>query len=350
MNNLNRKLIHLTTGLALIAEGIVLGTQEEGLVLIDNMDILHPALFENSSIPWYTDLKLGLMQAKEHKQGVIAIILGMKNCPWSEKFLQEILNQNAFIDELAEQFVFYKNELWNLSDEEKAMFQLSPLKEVPLIVLFSSEGKEIARVGYLPETPEVFARKIKHIFQVYTELENKLKIKALSDLSDRELEEMYLEAKEACLHVKDKLLEVGHLRKKSLFFLMETYADKLLQGKRKEKATKEIKQIIESLDPKNTKGSKRKIAILEFEEAIRSKKKGGGPLKNIKPLLEYIKAYKSLDKDHIWELEMMIAQYLFSKNKIEPALEHAKASLHVAPDSAKAEIEASIDYLQKLIK
>ncbi len=66
----------------------------------------------------------------------------------------------------------------------------------------------------------------------------------------------------------------------------------------------------------------------------------------VKPLVEYLRKFGTVDTENAWQIEMKISKYLFSKDQIEEALKHANASLKMAPESARTEIAKSVEYLK----
>jgi hypothetical protein len=63
-------------------------------------------------------------------------------------------------------------------------------------------------------------------------------------------------------------------------------------------------------------------------------------------LLQYVREFGKNDKANLWHIELMIAQYLFSKDAKQEALLHALASYEAAPEEKKNEIIDVVSYIR----
>ena len=97
-------------------------------------------------------------------------------------------------------------------------------------------------------------------------------------------------------------------------------------------------------DPGNHKGIHRELAILEFNALSKKLKKKDKPEKAIMPLVEYVRNFGAKDLENIWRVEMMMAQFLYSKNHLPEALAHAKLSLDYAPESYRSEVAQTLSF------
>lgn len=138
---------------------------------------------------------------------------------------------------------------------------------------------------------------------------------------------------------------MGTLKKKNLFFLLEKYQKLLTSGTNKE--LKDLKLDIQRLDPRNSRGAIRTMAILDFEEKSRQKKGMDNPFSALKPLFEYLRDYGHYDKECRWEIEMRIARFLFSKNQLQAAIQHASRSLEWAPEGKRSEVGEAVEFLKQ---
>lgn len=128
---------------------------------------------------------------------------------------------------------------------------------------------------------------------------------------------------------------------------MEKY-NELAEGGKKmsDPEIKRLRKEILSRDPKNKDGAHLRLAILDFRVLSNRHKVRDNSNEAIEPLLEYVKEFKNKDKENIWQVEMMMAQYLFSRNKYELALNHAEASYETAPEIVKSEIGQTVEYMK----
>ena len=173
---------------------------------------------------WLDDFEEGLARAKEEQKLLIVAFLGTSWCPWSEKIEGEVLNEYDFVSRVSRDYVMVSI---NVAEEGK---KCSPLRgrfdveELPTLMITDGEGKEVTRVGFLPKTPKEFARHLTQIKRDYIEVRQVVQREDLTIFSAKELERLYLKAKNQGFDaLKDKLFLAGLQVDKGLFFLLEQY-------------------------------------------------------------------------------------------------------------------------------
>lgn len=295
-----------------------------------------------SQIKFVHDLDQALKQAHVENKSVLVIIVGGKGCAWSEKLLFDVVYKQEFYTQAQKRFILCKLELDDLTSKGKELGLSHDLQNVPMFVLMTKDGKVIAETADIAEDPSEVINYLSSAMKASERIELALKDSALSEMA---LEELYLLAKSNGLRQENELYEIGVKKKKNIFFQLEKYKKLLTQGNSKE--LKDLKLDIQRLDPRNTKGTIRKLAILDFEERSRQKRGMDNPFSALKPLFEYLRDYGHYDKECRWEIEMRIARFLFAKNQLQAAIQHASRSLEYAPESKKPEVFEAVEFLKK---
>ncbi|NGX38732.1 MAG: Disulfide bond reductase DsbH [Chlamydiae bacterium] len=302
---------------------------------------------------WLDDYNEAQKLAEKKNLPLLIAFLGPNWCPWSDKLEAEVLTRTSFLSSLEKEVVFLKVDIPEHYDQEAEQNHPSlPLKEryfvdeCPSLVLASPNGKEIAKLEYLPISSTDFAGTIKEMLSDYEKLVALTEKKELKHLKSDELQTLYTKAgRLADETIKKSLLKQGLKIDSGPYFLLEKYGERLASGKVTSRKSRSIRKKIEALDPENAAGSQRKLAIMDFEALKTTLTPNHNAKVAIQPILQYLQKFGPKDRDHTWKLQMKVSQYLFGKNEVEEALKHAKLSLEAAPQSAHAEINQSIEYL-----
>lgn len=352
-----RKLLFLITlfsGACIYAEEHGIGAEGKTLLMpISPRDEIARTLFQHRrSGAWSENFAQALAEAQNSGKVLLLAFMGAGWCPWSEKLEREILSEPAFLEPLRIDVQF----VWLACPEESKRYgsELKQLKEkygvdeFPTLVVITPQQEEMFKVGYLPLSAKEFAARLKQMVGDFKELFGRLE-KDLTPMSLEELESLYIKARDLkSLRYKERLMEEGLKQDKGTFFLLEKYAELVEAGNKKEAAP--FREKIIERDPKNLKGSQLRLAIFDFQTRATRLKRKGSPHTVVKPLLEYIAKFGEKDKENLWKVRMMMAQYLFTKNEVKDALEHASASYQTAPEESKKEISETIDYLKTYIR
>ena len=275
---------------------------------------------------------------QKSEKPVLFVFLTTKGCPWCDKLVSEILEKEEFRASITENFNLLKVYVSDFGKEE--MSKKYHIDQVPVFILVDKEGQEITRVGYLPKAPKEMAEHLKSLFTKAELLQEKISQIDPQSMPVEILRHYYLEAKTIGVKkAQDELLLIGLKLDPSTFFLLEHY--KLCLGSDKKKA-KKLKEEIQAKDPDNREGAQLQLAFLDFE--LRQEEKLS-PDQTIKPLKKYLKHFGEEDKENRWKVEMALAQYFFSKEVRESALEYAKKALQDAPLEAQEDVREAIGYI-----
>jgi thioredoxin-related protein len=307
-------------------------------------------LFSQES--WSRDYAAALKSAKEQNKPLLIAFVGIDWCPWSKKLYQDVLSETAFTKALENQVVL----VWvdfpdqyvkvkGLDQEYERLKSRYDIRQLPSLILATPDEKTMSVINYLPLNSTEFADYVKTSLCDYGQLSSQMQ--KIAGLGEDELEKMYRSAEKLkCEEYREQIMQVGLKSTPGLFFLLEKYAE-VIEGNKKERSqAKPLREQIVARDPQNERGAMLKLAVIEFETIASHLKKKENPQLAIKPLLSYIETFGKKDQENLWKVEMMVAKYLFSKEKPSEALKHAQASYDVAPKEMKREISATLDFIK----
>lgn len=299
---------------------------------------------------WYDNEWEAQQAAARLEKPLLIAFLGPEWCLWSDHLETEILSKQEFIDEMEKNFVLLKVGIPEDFEEQnfqgKNLSKSLRIEECPTIVLATPLGQEISTLPYLPVDYKEFTASICETLGDYRKMSSLTKVQ-LEEMQTEELMSLYVRAgRLADQTFKKALLDQGLKNNSSPYFLLEKYHELLTAGKLSGWKVNHLRKQIVERDPENKEGSLRKMAVMDFEALSRSKRFSNAEV-IVKPLVEYLRTFGQTDHENAWKIEMKIAQYFYTKNRTNDALHHANASLALAPDSMKKEIEQSIEYLQK---
>jgi len=301
---------------------------------------------------WGENYQKALKNCKEAGKSLLIAFVGSEWCPWSQKLQLDVLIKPDFIKILKNDFVF----LWiefpeNLSSTEKGekeqLKEKYSIQELPTLVLIDPDGEEMTKIGFMPFEAKEFAVYLIKLHEQFKEIKDCIENFNLKNCTFEELKDYYARADSFTnKDYREKILNVGLQIDEGSYFLLEKYAAFIKNGKIKDPEVLSLRKKITDSDPKNLDGVHLRLAMLDFQKLSSHIRKRDKPAAAIEPLLMYLKEFGQNDLEHVWQIEMTIAKYLFSKGLIQPALEHAKESYKAAPEKIKRDIAQSIDYLE----
>lgn len=260
------------------------------------------------------------------KNPTLLVFMRPDTCPWCGKLEEEILSQKAFQKNIEGKIDVQRCTSLEMEDQ----FHIT---EVPTLILLSSKGEEITRLGYDPLTPEAFAEHLLKICSIYVAIESEME--NMQQLTLEQLKMLYQKVSAIpCNQWKEKVLEYGLQKDRGVFFLTEKYT--MLKAAQSKKAHDVRLQILE-----RDKKALFPLAIIDSQHRFQSNE----PISSvIKPLKRYIK--KTEEKDNVWRAHLFIAQYLIREEQWEEALKHATMAEEMAPDAEKKQAEDTLIYLK----
>lgn len=277
---------------------------------------------------------------------IVAVFLSDPSCPWSLKLQNEVIENSVFREKVGSEAI-----LWQVVVKgeagDKELRERYRVHTCPLILLMDPRGKEFARLEYSPLDAHGYAAKIHGLIDNFQELCLALDREAFS-FEEEKWQELYQKAKNfSATCFKQVILERGLQRETGTFFHIEKYASLLEKYKRKHPRVLKAKTELLKLDPDNRMGTHFKVAALEFDKIRSSFKETDRVEKPLMPLLRFVHKFGKTDKENLWKAELMIAQYLFAKDFVADAVEHAEASYLAAPDAAKSQIAEMLCYIKR---
>ncbi|MFS8563847.1 MAG: thioredoxin fold domain-containing protein [Rhabdochlamydiaceae bacterium] len=198
---------------------------------------------------------------QKSEKPALLVFLSPEGCPWCDKLVTDILDQEEFKTSIAATFNLLR--VYVSDNGRQEMSKKYHIDQVPVFVLVDKEGQEITRVGYLPKSPKEMADHLESIFVRVQALEEKLTQIDLKAMPIEIVRHYYTEAKTIGIKkLQEQLLGIGLKLDRSTFFLLEQY--KRCLGVERKKA-KKLKEEIQTRDAYNKEGAHLQIAFLDFQ-------------------------------------------------------------------------------------
>jgi hypothetical protein len=281
-----------------------------------------------------------LQTAKEKNRPIVALFLNSQECPWSLKLQTEVVETPLFREKIDAEAA-----LWLAPTKDQTLLQKYRVQNYPQILLLDPQGKEFARLDYLPLDAEGYAAEICSLIDDFNEVCIALD-QNTSAFEEGKWQELLQKAKKLSVpYFSQVMLDRGVQLEKGNFFHLEKLAFLLEKHKLKHPQVIKLKKQLLERDPKNLQGAHSKVAVLEFQKIASRLKPGQPHEKALSPLLEYVEKFGKKDPD-LWKIEMVIADFLFTKNDRALALEYAEAAMALAPDADKLKIAETIAYME----
>ncbi len=306
---------------------------------------------------WADDYAKAMKMSQATGKPLLIAFTGADWCPWSMRMDEDILSKPVFSTTLREEMLFVRIDFPErdvLPIEKKTQYfglkKRYGIHELPTLVLVDPSGDEIVKIGYVPAEAGEVAAHLKNALADYRQLKSVVSMSKLLEMRGNEIRDLYKKAdKLSITPMRQQLLEAGLKSDQDAFFLMEQYENLLVTHSLQDPEVQHLRKKIVARDPVGSQGIQLKLATAEFNTLARTLKKKEDPERAIMPLLTYLQKFGQQDHDNRWRVEMMIAQFLFSKNKLAEATQHAKISYDQAPDEYRSDIGQSLDYLSKRV-
>jgi hypothetical protein len=234
------------------------------------------------------------------------------NSPWSKELREDVWETPAFQALLTSA---------HIKKEEQIVSQNEP--ETPMLVLYSSQGEEIGRLGFLVIPSEKYVSLFQEMISIHELSQNAEK------LSLNQLLQFYRKCQvlnmKAC---EEKILTAGLAIDTGTDFLLEQYAK--ISKKHYSQAQK-IKAEIR-VRRANSAPIEWQLALLDFQSRIEKLREVDDI---VKPLTRYLHRYGDQDKDNRWRCHLILAEFYKDKNLIDKAQFHAQLAMQDAPDELK---------------
>jgi hypothetical protein len=239
-------------------------------------------------------------------------IFGEKNCSWSQELREGVWETPSFQTLLTAA---------GIKKEEQPASQKEP--ETPMLVLMSSQGEEIGRLGFLVIPTEKYVLLFQEMLSIHELCQN------IDKLNLSQLLQFYRKCQ--VLNMKgceEKILSAGLSLDSGTDFLLEQYAK---VSKKHHKQAQKIKAEIRVRKPNSTE-IEWQLALFDFQSRIEKMREVDDI---VKPLKSYLSRYGDLDKESRWRCHLILAEFYKDKNIIEKAHLHAQLAMNDAPDELK---------------
>lgn len=101
---------------------------------------------------WLTNLDEAKKLAKEQNKPLYFLITGTSWCPWCIKLERDVYNNPEFWNTFQDRLIFVKYDIdRKRTPEQTHVMDSYGVMGVPVVLIFSSDGKEIGRLGYPSE-------------------------------------------------------------------------------------------------------------------------------------------------------------------------------------------------------
>jgi len=309
-----------------------------------------------SNIDWQTNYEAAAQQAKATSKPLLLFFTGSDWCTWCNKLDEEALNTPDFANKVGNKFIFVKLDfpLYSAQDSQlkiqnKQLQQRFDVRSYPTIIIVDpQQNQQIGSTGYRPGGGQLFADHLLQLIDGYSSYKQKMSALDSGKLTGHEFKQLYEKAKKLDLqNDANRIVKRGIHSDESLFFLTERYRFLSYDGQIHSKEAMALRQQLLAADPSNQKFIPYQIAIIEYETyAAEMEKEHYSPEIAIAPLNAYIEKYGHQDKEHLWRLQMMIAQVYLDKDQMLPALKYAQDCYESAPYAAQSEIARAVQNIR----
>lgn len=299
---------------------------------------------------WYENYDEALLRAKAENKKLFLYFARSASSSEDEKSANEILNNSEFLEMVQQYFEFVYldlSEKENLTElrkiNNKKLMEKFKVSRFPALAIIDSDQTIISKLTFFPIQSKKFGEKVIRMIKDYDEIKNI----DLSKLSYQDLKRTYEMVRGwGNEEIVDKTLEEGLKKEERFYFLFEKYL--FLKERNRFSEATIIRKEIRDRDPRNIYKSFFRLAVIDFEALAKDIEVD--PLKVISPLIEYVKEFGKNDKENLWQIEMIVSQYLSSKGIFKEALKHARASYKSAPINMKKDLVQNIRNLKNKIQ
>lgn len=242
----------------------------------------------------------------------VVAIFGESSCPWSQPLQENIWESPLFQAVLEKSGI--GREIRKASGTET---------ETPVLILLSSKGSEIGRIGYLVVPPEKYGELFNEMLQI-EEISHHF-----DQLAVDQLLILYRKCRLLNMHLcEEKILNAGLLLDPGVDFLIEKYTKICKDHPRK---AHKVKEEIRSRRP-DAPSVEWQLAVTTF----RAHQDKGKDIKEIaRPLEKYLRRYGHQDSDSRWRCHLILGEFYKEKNQVDKAQHHIQQAIVDAPPELK---------------
>jgi len=310
-------------------------------------------LFSSSlqSVEWMTNFEQAAAKAKAESKPLALLFTGSDWCRYCTMLEEEALNTPEFTREAGNRFIFVmvdfpkKNKPPKpLADQNEELKKKYRIRGFPTIVILDSNLKEIGTTGYRPGGGKKYAEHLLEMIKQHTAYSGQMRKLGTSQLSSRELKELYRQAKEFYyLEDANRIVKEGMRSDRADFFKIERFRYLADEGQIHDQEAQQLKNELLAGDPDNRRLTHYQIACIEFEAfSEEMEKERYSPDLAVHPLVSYAEKFGDQDKENLWRLHMIVAQVYRDKREKEKALKHVRCAYECAPERYKTDIALTL--------
>ncbi|VHO03883.1 hypothetical protein [Candidatus Rhabdochlamydia sp. T3358] len=278
---------------------------------------------------WVFEENKALILSSERNLPILAVFLAEEGCCWSDQLKTELLKKPEFIKELSQEMI-----LWQVFlKQKKEIRDKYQVQEYPLILLLDPKGREFARLNFIPLDHNLLKELLSSLIDDFSTICSLID----ADFEEEEWQRMYQKASRLSpSYFKEEILREGLKKEKGCFFHLEKYAQLLQEKGSDHPYVLKFKKKILRKDKTHQLGANAHLASIEFHDRDR---KGRSFDKTIEPLLEYLHKAAFAEPQYCWEIELLLGQFLWKKNRLEKAREYLLLAYEHAPGPFKLQLQ-----------
>lgn len=308
-------------------------------------------------VEWLNSYEKALAESEQSNRPIVILFTGSDWCGWCKKLEKEVFNTREFAQRTSDKFVFlmldfpmYTRQSGAQKAHNEKLKKQFGVRGFPTVILLDEKQQKITSTGYQAGGGRKYADYLIKVVADYEGYKAKQERAAANALNPEELEELYQQARElGQTDDIDAIVKLGLDCESPGFFLKERYLSLVNEGMIHTKEAQNVRTRLLATDPDNKAGHHRRVAIIEFQRLAEDLEVSSGDAWTAcKPLLEYIDNYGNKDKDHLWRLQMTVAQTLLNRDHVDEALAYAKHSYDAAPIPMKETIAEAIRQIEHI--
>lgn len=314
-----------------------------------------PQSKNTSEIQWLTNYDDAVKESTATSKYILMLFTGSDWCPWCQKLDKEVMSSPEFAEAVGSKFVFLKVDFpahTKLSSTQLKhntdLKEKFGVKGFPTLIILDEKQQKIATVGYRQGGAKAYAEFLESTVTEYNGYNKKLHATMSAPTSSEELKNVY---ETACRLGQDddkpQLITAGEKSENPVFFLKEQYRALVESGKITSKEAQAVREQLLNADPSNTSQANLSVAVIDYQQLAKDMANGQCDASTAcAPLISYIDHFGSQDKEHLWRMQMTVAETYLSQHDAVHALSYAQASYKNAPDVMRPQIANTIQQIE----
>lgn len=312
----------------------------------------------SNTVSWLEDYQEAVTQSEQTGKPILALFTGSDWCGWCKKLEKEVFYTPDFAEKAGDAFVFlkvdfpmYTRQPTEQKNQNEELKRQHGVRGFPTVVLLDEKQQKITSTGYQTGGGSKYAEYLLKVLTDYATYQKNQGHATANQSTPQELEDLYQQAKQlGQIDDLDQIITLGSQSNEPSFFLLERYLKLVEEGLAETKEASDVRERLLAEDPENKLANHRRLAVIDFQRLAEDLEvdQTADAWAACKPLLDYIKQWGEQDKDHIWRLQMTVAQTLLNRKHVEEALDYAKNSHEMAPVAMKGTIKEAITEIEKI--